>query len=67
MATQAFIIEKENAVIAAEKAVREAFKALKLEQKENHGVILANRDCWGTLGVNLTTLKSAIDDFLKGV
>jgi hypothetical protein len=71
MATQAFIIERENEVIeqlaaernggigspeATRQAIAECIEALDYERKYNGGMIGANRDCWGTLGVNASCL-----------
>jgi hypothetical protein len=70
MATQAFIIEQENVIIEAEKlarrgepinaartliAIRQAAQALACE-RANGGMIRANRNCWDTLGVNVSCL-----------
>jgi hypothetical protein len=53
MATQAFIIEQENALVAAQKAARTALEGLNIELAANRGCIDPhNRDCWQTMRLN---------------
>lgn len=54
VATQMYIIERENKIIEAVKAARELTAAAELERKSggNGFVSRDNRDCWGTVGIN---------------
>lgn len=79
MATHAYIIERENAVIAIQKSVDELAAALAAEVKaeqgyhdhhgrvHNGGCYHDNLDVWGTTGVSLETLAKRCQELAKAI
>lgn len=71
MATQLFICQHEDAIIAAEAQIKELREALQIECSTNAtdgnptgSVNRDNRDCWATARINTTILMKEIERLL---
>lgn len=68
MATQAYIYEREDKLVAVRKVVEELEKALRYETNFNAGACLKeNLDTWGTVGVNLSVLVAQANKLYQKV
>lgn len=68
MASQSFIIEQENKVMAAIAAIKVAREALAIEKKycdNSEGFYRENQDCWATLAINIKMLQNQCETFFK--